>query len=82
LLNHSEQDEIVLKVASYVLLSLKKFLQDKLPGYGVWARENSSHKTMPKDQTSDCVENIRSLIDSSAIHFTGSGLWKQWTYSF
>ena len=25
----------------------------------------------PKDHTSDCVENIRSRMDSMAIHFTG-----------
>lgn len=53
----------------------KKVSLNRLPGYGDWARENSSHKTIPKDQTSDCVENTPSLIDSSAIHLTGNGPW-------
>ena len=44
-----------------------------LPGYGVFPSEKSSHKTMPKDQTSDWVENTRSMMDSMAIHLTGSG---------
>jgi hypothetical protein len=56
-----------------VFLSFKEFGFSTLPGYGVWARVNSSHKTTPKDQTSDCVENVRSLIDSSAIHLIGRG---------
>lgn len=43
-------------------------------GYGVFARENNSHNTIPKDHTSDCVENILSVIHSIASHFTGRGL--------
>jgi len=58
------------------ICALKKVSCHRLPGYGVWARENSSHKTIPKDQTSDCVENTPSLIDSRAIHLTGNGPWK------
>lgn len=29
-----------------------------LLGYGVTARENISHKTIPNDQTSDLIEKI------------------------
>lgn len=46
-------------------------------GYGVFARENNSHNTIPKDHTSDCVENILSVIHSIASHFIGSGLWNK-----
>lgn len=47
-----------------------------IPGYGVLANVNSSHRTIPYDQTSDCVEKILSVIHSIASHFTGRGLCK------
>ena len=54
----------------------KNFCQIILPGYGVTARVNNSHRNIPNDQMSDCVENIPSVIASKAIHFTGNGIYK------
>lgn len=48
-----------------------------IPGYGVLPKEKNSHRTIPNDQTSDCVEKILSLIDSIAIHFTGRRHYKK-----
>lgn len=59
---------------SYPLDSHCSKLVGLIFGYGVLASENSSHSTIPKDQTSDCVENIRSAIHSIANHLTGNGL--------
>lgn len=47
-----------------------------LPGYGVLANENNSHKTIPYAQTSDCIEKFLSRIASRAIHLTGNNLYK------
>lgn len=47
-------------------------MENRKPGYGTFPREKISHMVTPNAQTSEWLENIRSVSDSSAIHLTGS----------
>ena len=52
-----------------------------IPGKWNFPNEKSSHKTTPKDQTSDWLEKTISVNDSGAIHLTGSYSFKIFNFN-
>lgn len=54
-----------------------------MPGYGTLPNVNNSHRTIPKDHTSEYVLNTWSLIDSRASHLNGSRSYRlKWIRKF